>query len=50
MRLLFAWMEYTFGEDRLLFPPYPTYVELRDDGRDESPAGCVPIMVTRPFG
>ena len=35
MRLPFSCMECTFGEDKLAVPPYPTYVELKDDGRYE---------------
>ena len=35
MRLPFSCMECTFGEDKLPVPPYPTYVELKDDGRYE---------------
>lgn len=35
MRLPFTCMDCTFGEDKLPVPPYPTYVELKDDGRYE---------------
>lgn len=35
MRLPFSCMECTFGEKKLLVPPYPTFVELKDDGRYE---------------
>ncbi len=35
MRLPFSCMECTFGDNKLPVPPYPTYVELKDDGRYE---------------
>ena len=35
MRLPFTCMKCTFGEDANSQPPYPKYVELRDDGRYE---------------
>ncbi|EKO3594159.1 hypothetical protein P0F10_003365 [Vibrio metschnikovii] len=35
MRLPFTCLECTFGENKLTVPPYPTFVELRDDGRYE---------------
>lgn len=35
MRLAFICMKCTFGEDASSHPPYPKYVELRDDGRYE---------------